>query len=95
MSIQVELQNIYVFRRGDSIIMYIVCKQEQSYIKLLFETGTTTDLFNMLNHKGLIECEIRMNKNLTSTYRNMTVPFFDLTSFKLVKDPLEPTTVNH
>lgn len=93
MTIQVEIQNISVYRRGDSIIMYIVSRQDQSYIKLFFESGTTTDLFNMLNHKGLIEFDVRINKNLTSTYRNMTVPFFDVTAFKLIKNPLEPTTI--
>ena len=64
--------------------MYMVARQDQACIKLYYDTGSAADLFKLVNHVGPVQLQVTINKNLTSTYKQMTIPFYDLKSYKLL-----------
>ena len=92
MQAEATIENISAYRRKSNITLYILAKKNNTHIKLFYPEATATDMYKLINYNGPIEFELRMNQNLTSTHKGMSIPYFDVISYKCVKDSVIPTT---
>ena len=82
LSVEVTIENIFVYRRAEKLLLYIVARQEQALLKVFSDVATPTDLFKLSSCTGPVQFDVTMNKYLTSTYKGNTIPFYDFISYK-------------
>jgi len=80
----VTIDSISVYRRDDGLSLYIIVKQGVSIIKLFFGKARPIDLYKLTKHVGPVQVEVTINRNPTSTYKSIPVPFYDLVNYKLM-----------
>ena len=85
------IENICYYPRGDKILLYILARQETTFIKLFHITENKHDVYKLIRHgAGLFKFDVTINKNLTATYKTKTIPFYDVVSFTALASPGQP-----
>ena len=84
MSLTANIQNISIYKSQQQKILYMIAKHNNTFVKLYMKTEDTNDVYKMVNHDGMVQFEITVNRNLTCTYKNSTIPFYDVKKYELL-----------
>ena len=95
MSITAKLQNISIYKTEQKLMLYMLAKHKNSLVKLFMIADHAKDVYKLVRHDGMVRFQITMNKNVTSTYKNAPIPFYDVQKYEVISDDNRVTMNNY